>query len=515
MAIINGTEGADSLSGTIDPDTISGFDGDDTISGGKGTDRIDAGAGDDLLAVVIGDVGVGERIDGGTGTDTLRVGGPNDFGAAKLLGLERMLITSAGGNGGVALLTAKQFAGFEAIEGVGAVGASAAGRFDLAAVAAGIRFLGSAGGDSITGRDGADDITAGAGADRIQARDGADVIRIGRFDVGLGETISGGAGSDTVVAAHLADLAPAASFEGIEVLQTGGRVFLTAAQLASLERVENVGVGFVEVTGAAAATFALSKVLLGPDVRFIGSAGADTVLGSKRADDIQAGAGADSVAGGKGDDIVRMAGTEAAAGEVLDGGKGTDTLRIDSTADISAATITGFERLLTNQSTPVTLTAAQLAGFAEVDGTSTLVRLVAASAGTYDLTGKVATDEVGLTGSAGADLLVAAGAADTVAGGNGADTLDGAGGADSLTGGVGDDVFLLRQGQAGGDRIGDFAGAGAAGGDMLELRGYGPGVTLTSLGGSLYRITSDGHAPEEITVQSGGALLGAGDLVVT
>ncbi|WP_148239786.1 beta strand repeat-containing protein [Methylobacterium oryzihabitans] len=77
----------------------------------------------------------------------------------------------------------------------------------------------------------------------------------------------------------------------------------------------------------------------------------------------------------------------------------------------------------------------------------------------------------------------------TIRGNRGRNVLDGRGGADTLIGGEGEDVFVLRAWETEGDVIQDFAGAGAAGGDRLEFRGFGAGAFLThEAGGDLYTI---------------------------
>jgi serralysin len=76
--------------------------------------------------------------------------------------------------------------------------------------------------------------------------------------------------------------------------------------------------------------------------------------------------------------------------------------------------------------------------------------------------------------------------------GNGApNVLNGGGAADVLTGGKGDDTFLFHKGEAEGDVVTDFKGAGALGGDRLEFAGYGDG-TFTRIGSTdHYLITPD------------------------
>lgn len=49
MAVISGTQAADTLTGGAEPDEIYGFDGDDSLAGGAGNDTLDGGAGVDTM----------------------------------------------------------------------------------------------------------------------------------------------------------------------------------------------------------------------------------------------------------------------------------------------------------------------------------------------------------------------------------------------------------------------------------------------------------------------------------
>jgi large repetitive protein len=93
----------------------------------------------------------------------------------------------------------------------------------------------------------------------------------------------------------------------------------------------------------------------------------------------------------------------------------------------------------------------------------------------------VATDKmrIDVKGGAGADTIITAA---------GSDRVDGGAGSDTLVGGGANDVFVLRIGQASGDRILDFTGAGAPGGDTLEFVGFSPGATVSALGGGLFQV---------------------------
>ncbi|WP_276544470.1 DUF4347 domain-containing protein [Pseudomonas laurylsulfatiphila] len=71
LAVINGTDGNDTLEGTVDNDTILGGAGSDQISGSGGADYIVGG--DEL------DYWGGDRIQGGPGNDTILGGAGNDY----------------------------------------------------------------------------------------------------------------------------------------------------------------------------------------------------------------------------------------------------------------------------------------------------------------------------------------------------------------------------------------------------------------------------------------------------
>jgi Ca2+-binding RTX toxin-like protein len=74
-----------------------------------------------------------------------------------------------------------------------------------------------------------------------------------------------------------------------------------------------------------------------------------------------------------------------------------------------------------------------------------------------------------------------------IRGGSGQDVINGAGGADILYGGDGADIFVLRQGEAAGDRIMDF-GAG----DLIRLQGFGEGAKLVHQHADLWSVSWSG-----------------------
>ena len=99
-------------------------------------------------------------------------------------------------------------------------------------------------------------------------------------------------------------------------------------------------------------------------------------------------------------------------------------------------------------------------------------------AGNDTLSGGTA-DEI-LIGAQGDDSI-GGGGNDVLKGALGNDTLDGGAGSDTMIGGAGDDVFVFDQASIGSeiqlDRISDFE----RGEDVIELRGFGPGLDFASL----------------------------------
>lgn len=102
------------------------------------------------------------------------------------------------------------------------------------------------------------------------------------------------------------------------------------------------------------------------------------------------------------------------------------------------------------------------------------------------LTGGDGNDRI--VGGAGNDTMLGNAGSDTLIGGDGVDIVRGGFGADHLTGGAGNDRFQFFKNEVagsydlvtgvGGDVIFDFTGAGAPGGDQVELYGF-TGGTLT------------------------------------
>lgn len=227
-----------------------------------------------------------------------------------------------------------------------------------------------------------------------------------------------------------------------------------------------------------------------------GFGGADTLDGGAGRDVLNGGAGddmlviraGDSGYGGAGNDILRV---EESLPAALAGGAGWDRLTFGSSwLDISGATLTGVERLMSNFTA---LTAAQLATFREVSGfheRATFGGLTLTRGGeaqvklvgplvSFTLYGSAEADVIvfapsyrgrldvlagsgddRITGAMGNDFLYGADGDDVLNGHCGDDTLDGGSGADILNGGWGNDRLIVRAG----DRAN-----GSAGNDVFSI----------------------------------------------
>ena len=103
--------------------------------------------------------------------------------------------------------------------------------------------------------------------------------------------------------------------------------------------------------------------------------------------------------------------------------------------------------------------------------------------------------------------------ANSLFGNSGNNMLDGQGGADVLTGNAGNDTFVFIIGQGNGDTVVDFAGNGAAAGDLLQFVGYGSNATLTQNDATHWQVNFNGGASHETITFMNGAFIDPTDVV--
>jgi len=526
-----GGEGADTLDGRDGNDLLQGQDGDDLLTGGLGNDRLQGGAGTDtasyaaatalvrvnlslfgaqnttsagvdtltdienLVGSAFADVLTGDflanAIDGGNGADTINGGGGDDVLTGGL-GDDRL----TGGDG--IDTVSYQLATAAITLTLASAAAQATGGAGSDTVVQVENIIGSAFGDTLTGSGLANVLTGGAGDDQLAGGAGDDVLIGGAGD----DILNGGADADT------ADYSAAEA--GVRV-----RLMTLAAQ-------NTLGAGIDTLTGV--------EVL-------IGSAYDDQLFGDASANLFEGGVGDDILNGGGGIDIASY--RSASSGVTVDLG----VTVAQNTLGAGTDQLTLIESLI-GSAFGDTLT-----------GTETVNRLEGLD-GDDRLTGLGGADT--LFGGFGDDILLGGGDNDTLLGGTGENTLDGGLGFDTVnygesqlglfvdfrgatpeatdftvifdtligieavigsafadgfragageqrfTGGLGGDSFTFVAGDAQGDTIIGFSGAGGQG-DSLSFQGYGSGAMFTQINATQWQVSNAAATIVETITFVGGA----------
>ncbi len=184
-----------------------------------------------------------------------------------------------------------------------------------------------------------------------------------------------------------------------------------------------------------------------------GEQGDDTLDGGVGNDYLDGGAGNDILNGGAGDDYLNT-GTGV---DTVVGGTGNDTLRLDRT------TVTTDLTLTINYSSSNSGTVSDGTTFREVEKV-----YINTGSGNDLIDIATATNQIGVFGGAGNDVITAGAGNDSLYGQEGNDTINGGDGIDRIDGGDGDDIL---NGGAGDDYGGLYDGGGlygGAGNDILD-----------------------------------------------
>ncbi len=469
---LTGGSGNDTLSGLAGNDVLQGLDGNDLLLGGGGNDTIDAGTGDDTIRVATS--GGTDAIDGGAGADRIEA-----IAANTVIGLSALT--------GVETITANGFGG------VRIAGSAAADTLDFSATTlTGITLVdGGSGNDTITGSAGMDVLYGNTGTDVINASGGNDTIRFGTSTT---DTIDGGTGSNTLVAA-------------------ANKASVLWTNVSNVQEVSAATFTGVKILGSAAADVLDFSTTTLTDITLIdGGAGNDTITGSAGNDVIYGNAGTDVISTGAGNDTIRFG---ASTLDTIDGGTGSNTLEaaannasirwsgVSNVKAISGAAFTGVAVVGSTGADTLDMSAVSLSNIARIDG----------GTGNDTITGSVGADTI--TGGAGRDLL---------SGGNGADHFVFGKTSDSTVGLNADHVLDFTSGTdildfsaidastlTAGDQAFGFIGNAAFGHVAGELR------TQTGADGVLHLLgDTNGDGVADMDVQmffNGPALLSAGDFI--
>jgi serralysin len=331
------------------------------------------------------------------------------------------------------------------------------------------RLIGNAADNILSSGAGNDFIDIGAGGiDTVTAGDGDDVVYVGGA-LTAADTLSGGAGNDTVVLQgnYSGFVFDESGFEGISA-QSGSITRWGQDGTASYD----YDIATSDASVAPGLRFRVNGQSLqaGEDLKFNGSNETDGTFM------VYAGFGADTLTGGAGNDIFFFEAGRFAAGDRVVGGGGNDAAVISGQAagsngpvqvTVGSGALTGIEALSFNGRF-ATDTAARPSYEAVLENGNIAPggRLIVNGSSleesqTLSFDGSQVSDgSLTIFGGAGNDVLK---------GGANADLISAGGGADTLTGGGGADLFQLRSAgdsaPASADRITDFE----VGSDKIDL----------------------------------------------
>jgi Ca2+-binding RTX toxin-like protein len=319
MAIINGTEGVDSLFGTGDNDEILALGGDDRLTASAGSDILNGGSGTDIADYS----GLSENITLTPGGGVTKSGGGNDL----LIGIETIVgntnqvnaidASSAGAGAGINVdLSTNSLQVL--IPGLGIRNFTVENFSDIIGTNSDSRFVGNdrnnritggTGNDTIVGSKGSDTLNGGGGNNTVDYSNLGRAVKIlprGTIDKGIFGTdrinnfqrIIGAVGQNNTVDASTAD--------------AGSSLNVNLAN-NSLQ---------VNVPGAGSLQFEVLNF-----VNAVGSKNNDTIVGGNKNSTLTGGGGNDTISGGSKND--RLTGTDSNArgvGEVdiITGGGGAD-----------------------------------------------------------------------------------------------------------------------------------------------------------------------------------------------
>jgi Ca2+-binding RTX toxin-like protein len=315
MAIVTGTNDADSLIGTNGDDYVTALDGNDTVFAGPGQDTIDGGNGRDSLRGAEGD----DVIDGGLGSDVLRGNEGNDVirGGGSEASLSDQLFGDDGNDtliGGAGEDYMDGGAGYDIAYVNDARDVTYGAELVIASVDYNAAFF-ARDATQIRAADGNAPIslTGNGVAALIIGNDGDNVLRAVPNLAGAGaDTLAGGFGND--VYGYLA------ANTVIEEQDGQGFDTIYADYDFDLNGFNIRGSGAIEVLSAADQTATTNLTL-------IGNAYTQTIVGNYGNNRLESNGGSDTLIGLRGDDVYEVYSTQTLVVEAA--GEGFDTVIVD------------------------------------------------------------------------------------------------------------------------------------------------------------------------------------------
>lgn len=464
--------GNDVISGGGEADVLSGAGNNDTLIGGLGSDILSGNEGADLLVYNDGgEFSFGELADGGGGIDTLSLSGAAngnrvyDFTLGTLVSIEVLTlgsqsvfmtmstadIGSAGGSNGKILTV-------NGVSGVDHQLTLSGSNADLSQVVFNnwssfgfVKFLGTAGHDVLTGSNVRDSFNLTSGQDDLRGLDGSDFFKVtfGAVPALAGTIVDGGVGIDTLtIDANVTVDVTGMTISNVETIIGTNSTFhlvasgaqFTATNFTTVDRGPFSSGCTLTVVGPATNLSGVTFLRWDSSnsVFINGTAGIDTLIGSRVNDTIN---------GGDNDDVLNG----FVGADTMIGGNGNDRYIVDNIGDVTS----------------------EAGGNGTTDFVFSSVSFTAA-AGIERLT---------LQGTANINATGRADQNDFLVGNSGNNDLNGLGGADTMRGGGGDDRYFV-------DNIADvtseLGGGGAA--DLVFST-----VSFTAASG-IERLTLQGNA---------------------
>jgi Ca2+-binding RTX toxin-like protein len=479
-AVINGTNGPDTITGTEEDDMIDARNGDDTVHALGGNDTVFGGGGNDIIYggtgndTLYGDAG-NDQIYGEDGDDTLYGGANNDL----LNGGNGTDTVVQEGNTNMTLtnttLTGDGTDTLVSIEIARLTGGNGPNTLDASAFSGQVFLNGLGGNDTLRGGSGDDFLDGGLGNDNLYGGGGTDtVVQTANVDMTLTNTQLTGQGTDSLNSIEQAILTGGAGNNTLDASTFSGQVYLYG--LAGNDILRG-GSGDDFLDGGE-----------GNDALY-GGAGTDTVVQTANANmtlsDTQlTGQGTDSLnsierailTGGAGNNTLNA--SDFSGSVVLNGMDGNDTL-LGGAGDDTLDGGDGTDTVVQTVDADMILTNTSLTGM----GNDTLISIEQAN-----LTGGASDNLLNASAFSGPVFLYGMGGNDTLMGGAGNDTLDGGDGTDTVVQTVNANMTLTDDSLTGmgTDSLDSIERAeliGGAGNNKLDASAFSGQVVLSGMGG--------------------------------
>ncbi|MDI2591442.1 calcium-binding protein [Pseudomonas sp. 681] len=473
MAVINGTNAADTLIGTAGDDQIRGFEGDDILNGGDGNDLLIGGAGADQLIGGAGiDIASYEDIVSGTGvTINLKTGVHTGFAAGDTFSGIEVFRGSSYTDTFVSDAGATTFEGGNGYDTLSFVG-SGQGVNVTVANGAGTGLGGDAQGDTfsgievITGSAYDDVFTLNAGTMTFNGGAGNDIYIInGSGSAGVGELAGGG---DDEIRTNQASMGMSAEVERLTYTGTGnftgrgnaGDNIITGGAGNDLliggagadQLIGGAGIDIASYEDIVSGTGVTINLKTGVHTGFAAGdtfSGIEVFRGSSYTDTFVSDAGATTFEGGNGYDTLSFVGSGQGVNVTVANGAGTGLggdAQGDTFSSIEVITGSAYDDVLTVNAGNMAFNGGAGNDIYIINGTGSAavgelagggddeIRTNQASmgmgaeverltyTGTGNFTGRGNTGDNIITGGAGNDLLIGGAGADQLIGGAGIDT---------------------------------------------------------------------------------------------